>query len=161
MSQLIIRIRTPTVDDLVFKQTIVDNNYQLAMDTMPEMFIPVNMLYIRGKMNNTDLDIFVDTGAQVSVMSLSMTKELGVDYLIDHSYDGVVVGLGTKKIIGKIHYLELQLENFNLPCRFTIIDDDDIKIILGLNSMLSLGCIIDLKNKKMVFNDYEVKFLDY
>ena len=161
MAQLTLRIRSPTVDDLVFKQTIVDNNYQLAMDTMPEMFIPVNMLYIRGKMNNTDLDIFVDTGAQVSVMSLSMTKELGVDYLIDHSYDGVVVGLGTKKIIGKIHYLDIQLENFNLPCRFTIIDDDDIKIILGLNSMLSLGCIIDLKNKKMVFNDYEVKFLDY
>jgi DNA damage-inducible protein 1 len=161
MAQLTLRIRSPTVDDLVFKQTIVDNNYQLAMDTMPEMFIPVNMLYIRGKMNNTDLDIFVDTGAQVSVMSLSMTKELGVDYLIDHSYDGVVVGLGTKKIIGKIHYLDIQLENFNLPCRFTIIDDDDIKIILGLNSMLSLGCIIDLKNKKMVFNDYEVKFLCY
>ena len=62
---------------------------------------------------------------------------------------------------GKIHYLDIQIDNFNLPCSFTIIDNNDIKVMLGLNSMLSIGCIIDLKNKKMLFNDYEIKFLDY
>jgi DNA damage-inducible protein 1 len=107
------------------------------------------------------LNIFIDTGAQVSVMSLSTAKDLGVDFLIDHFCEGQLVGIGTKKMIGKIHYLDIQLDNFNLPCGFTIIDDNDIKIMLGLNSMLSLGCMIDLKNKKMIFNNYEVKFLDY
>jgi len=149
------------INDLVFKQTIVDDNYQLAMDTIPESFIPVKMLYINGKINNKDLDIFIDTGAQVSVMSLSTAKDLGVDFLIDYFCEGQLVGIGTKNMIGKIHYLDIQLDNFNLPCGFTIIDDNDIKIMLGLNSMLSLGCMIDLKNKKMIFNNYEVKFLDY
>ena len=138
------------INDLVFKQTIVDDNYQLAMDTIPESFIPVKMLYINGKINNKDLDIFIDTGAQVSVMSLSTAKDLGVDFLIDYFCEGQLVGIGTKNMIGKIHYLDIQLDNFNLPCGFTIIDDNDIKIMLGLNSMLSLGCIIDLKNKKMM-----------
>jgi len=149
------------INDLVFKQTIVDDNYQLAMDTIPESFIPVKMLYINGKINNKDLDIFIDTGAQVSVMSLSTAKDLGVDFLIDYFCEGQLVGIGTKNMIGKIHYLDIQLDNFNLPCGFTIIDDNDIKIMLGLNSMLSLGCMIDLKNKKMIFNNYEIKFLDY
>ncbi len=149
------------IADLVFKQSIVDENYQLAMDIIPESFIPVKMLYIKGKINNKELNIFVDTGAQVSIMSLSMAKELGVDYLIDHFCEGQLVGVGTKNMSGKIHYLDIQLDNFNLPCGFTIIDDNNIKIMLGLNSMLSVGCTIDLKNKKLIFNNYEVKFLDY
>lgn len=148
-------------DELYFKQNIIDENYTLAMNTIPESFIPVNMLYIKGKINDTELDIFVDTGAQVSIMSLKLAKELGVDYLIDHFCEGTLVGVGSKKMSGKIHYLDIQLGNFNLPCGFTIIDSDDIKIMLGLNSMLSLGCVLDLKNKKMIFNNYEVKFLNY
>jgi DNA damage-inducible protein 1 len=149
------------IADLAFKQSIVDENYQLAMDTIPESFIPVKMLYIKGKINNKEIDIFIDTGAQVSVMSLSMAKELGVDFLIDHFCEGKLVGIGTKNMSGKIHYLDIQLDNFNLPCGFTIIDNDGIKIMLGLNSMLSMGCILDLKNKKMKFNNYEVRFLNY
>lgn len=148
-------------DELYFKQNIIDENYTLAMNTIPESFIPVNMLYIKGKINDTELDIFVDTGAQVSIMSLKLAKDLGVDYLIDHFCEGTLVGVGSKKMSGKIHYLDIQLGNFNLPCGFTIIDSDDIKIMLGLNSMLSLGCVLDLKNKKMIFNNYEVKFLNY
>ena len=48
----------------------------------------------------------------------------------------------TKNMSGKIHYLDIQIDNFNLPCSFTIIDNNDIKVMLGLNSMLSIGCII-------------------
>jgi DNA damage-inducible protein 1 len=148
-------------DDLYYKQNIVDENYALAMNTIPESFIPVNMLYIKGKINDQELDIFVDTGAQVSVMSFSLAKQLGIDYLIDHFCEGVLVGIGTKKMVGKIHYIDIQLENFNLPCGFTIIDNDDLKIMLGLNTMLSTGCVLNLKNKKMIFNNYEIKFLNY
>ena len=150
-----------STDDLIFRQSIIDENYALAMNTIPESFIPVNMLYIKGKINDNELDIFVDTGAQVSIMSLKLARELGVDYLIDHFCEGTLVGVGSKKMSGKIHYLDIQLGNFSLPCGFTIIDNDDIKIMLGLNSMLSLGCVLDLKNKKMIFNNYEVKFLNY
>jgi DNA damage-inducible protein 1 len=149
------------MDDMLFKQNIIDDNYALAMDIIPESFIPVKMLYIKCKINNTELDIFIDTGAQVSIMSLSLAKQLGIDYLIDHFCEGKVVGVGTKEIVGKIHYIDIQLENFNLPCSFTIIDNDNLKIMLGLNTMLSTGCILDLKNKKMIFNNYEIKFLDY
>ena len=149
------------IDDLVFKQSLIDENYQLAIDIIPESYIPVKMLYIKGKINNKEIDIFIDTGAQVSVMSLSMARELGVDFLIDHFCEGKLVGVGSKDMSGKIHYLDIQLDNFKLPCGFTIIDNNDINIMLGLNSMLSIGCILDLKNKKMIFNNYEVKFLDY
>ena len=149
------------INDLYYKQNIIDENYTLAMNTIPESFIPINMLYIKGKINDSELDIFVDTGAQVSVMSLKLAKDLKIDYLIDHFCEGKLVGVGSKEMVGKIHYIDIQLENFNLPCGFTIIDDDNLKIMLGLNTMLSTGCIIDLKSKKMIFNNYQVKFLNY
>jgi len=149
------------MDDMIFKQNLINDNYDLAMDVIPESFIPVKMLYIKGKINYKELDIFVDTGAQVSVMSLSLAKQLGIDYLIDHFCEGKLVGIGTKEMIGKIHYIDIQLDNFNLPCSFTIIDNDNLKIMLGLNTMLSTGCILDLKQKKMIFNNYEIKFLYY
>ena len=47
------------IADWAFKQSIVDENYQLAMDTIPESFIPVKMLYIKGKINNKEIDIFI------------------------------------------------------------------------------------------------------
>lgn len=149
------------INDEIFKQNIIDENYSLAMDNIPESFIPVNMLYIKGKINNIEQDIFIDTGAQVSVMSLSLAKQLGIDYLIDHFCEGKLVGIGSKNMVGKIHYIDIEFGNFSLPCGFSIIDSDDLKIILGLNTMLSTGCIIDLKNKKMDFNNYEIKFLNY
>lgn len=149
------------INDEVFKQNIIDENYALAMDIIPESFIPVNMLYVRGKINNHDQNIFVDTGAQVSVMSLSLAKELGIDYLIDHFCEGKLVGVGTKNMVGKIHYIDIEFGNFSLPCGFSIIDSNDLKIILGLNSMLSTGCVIDLQNKKMSFKNCEIKFLNY
>lgn len=148
-------------EDLLFRQNIVNKNYELALDIIPESFIPVNMLYINGKINNKELNIFIDTGAQVSVMSLSLARQLGIDFLIDYFCEGTVVGVGTRNILGKIHYIDIQLGNFNLPCGFTIIDNDDLNIMLGLNTMLSLGCILDLKSKKMIFNGHEINFIKH
>ena len=146
------------IDDLVFKQSLIDENYQLAIDTIPESFIPVKMLYIKGKINNKEIEIFIDTGAQVSVMSLSMARELGVDFLIDHFCEGKLVGVGSKDMSGKIHYLDIQLDNFNLPCGFTIIDNDDIKISVRIKFNVKYWMYFRSKNKKMIFNNYEVKF---
>jgi len=149
------------LNDLIFKQNMIDDNYALAVNIIPESFVPTKMLYIKGKINSQELEIFVDTGAQVSIMSLALAKKLGIDYLIDHFCEGKLVGIGVKEMVGKIHYTDIQFGNFNLPTGFTIIDDDNTKIMLGLNTMLSTGCVLDLKNKKMIFNGCEIKFLNY
>lgn len=95
----------------------------------------MKILYIKGKINNKEIDIFIDIGAQVSVMSLSMARKLGVDFLIHHFCEGNLVGVGYKDMSGKIYYLGIRLDNFNLSYGLAIINNDDINIMLGLNSM--------------------------
>ena len=41
--------------------------------------VPVKMLYIDGKVNNTPVTIFVDSGAQTTVMSESFAKRANLE----------------------------------------------------------------------------------
>ena len=149
--------------DLYSKKEIIDANYQLAVNNIPESLIPIQkMLFINGKINEKPLKIFVDTGAQISVMSHSLTKELGIDFLIDYHCEGFIVGVGHTTKIGKIHYLEIEFEgNLKLPLSFTILKNDEFKIILGLDTMMSQGSLIDLKNKTITFGNLKLKFDGY
>ena len=149
--------------DLYAKRQIIDANYTMAIQNIPESLIPVKkMLYIDGKINNNPVKIFIDTGAQMSVMSLETAKLLKLDYLIDYHQEGFIVGVGHSTKVGKIHYLEIELDKgIKLPCSFTILKSEECKLILGLDVMLSQGCILDLKSKEMKFGGLTFRFDGY
>ena len=147
--------------DLHTNSIIINANLNKAYETIPESFIPItNGLYIDGKINGKKINFLVDTGANISIMSLKQAKDLGIDYLIDHHYKGSVKGVnGTAKMIGRIHYLEIEFDKGVLvPCGFTIINSST-RAIIGLNTMMSHAANIDLKNKEITFsNSVKVKF---
>ena len=141
----------------ILKQNEVQKNYEDALETIPESFIPVNMLYIPAIINKKEVDLFIDTGAQISLMSLEMAKNCGIDYLIDYFVNGEVKGIGKQDIIGKIHMVDVGIGDVSIPCGFTIINNSK-DIILGLNMLLSHGCILDLKNKNLCYGNYKINF---
>ena len=148
------------MSDLMTSTIIIEANMNKAYETIPESFIPItNGLYINGKINDKAVCFLTDTGANISVMSYSLTKELGIDYLIDHQYEGKVRGVnGEADQVGKIHYLEIEFENgATMACGFTVINTTT-KAIIGLNTMMSHGSTIDLKKKTISFSGMEVKF---
>lgn len=59
------------------KQTNINQNLSTALYLHPESFAPVPMLYVKLQVNNTDLNAFVDCGAQATIMSLKCAEKCG------------------------------------------------------------------------------------
>ena len=55
------------------------------------------MLYINCSINNHPLQAFVDSGAQMTIMSKKTAARCGILHLVDSRFAGVAVGVGTGK----------------------------------------------------------------
>ena len=49
----------------------------MAMETNPESFIKVHMLYIPATINNVHISAFVDSGAQTTIISKAVAQKCG------------------------------------------------------------------------------------
>jgi DNA damage-inducible protein 1 len=141
------------------KENAIEENLQKAVDEIPESLTSVNMLYIPATINGVELKLFVDTGAQISIIPLETAFNLGMEELIDYKYQGTVKGVGEQEILGKIHFVELQLSDFLLGCSFTVISEQE-DIIFGLDMLLAHGMKIDLEKKCLVLANIEIQFCD-
>merc|ERR1712232_970349 len=82
------------------------------------------------KINNHPLQAFVDSGAQMTVMSKTSAKRCGILHLLDTRFAGVAVGVGTGKILGRIHCVQLTISNqdgvnYHFPCTVTVMEDNN------------------------------------
>jgi len=144
------------------KKKIIDSNYLLAYERIPESLIKSNLIYIEGYLNDKKITIFIDTGAEFSVFNFDKVKELGLEYLIDTQYKGMAHGVGVQEIIGRIHYLELVIDNYLLPFGVSILKNFDIEadLLLGIDSLNSNGINIDFNNKCLIFNGKKIPFIN-
>lgn len=142
------------------KQNLIDTNCKDAQEQIPESFFSVTMLYFFCWINGREIKAFVDTGAQHSIMSRKCAEECGIDHLIDTRYKGVANGVGQQNISGRIWLCDIDFGDHVLPCSFIILDTLDIKVIFGLNMLISHGCIIDCKNKNMKVGDLVIPFIE-
>uniref|UniRef100_A0A7S4EK08 Aspartic peptidase DDI1-type domain-containing protein n=1 Tax=Pseudo-nitzschia australis TaxID=44445 RepID=A0A7S4EK08_9STRA len=164
---------------------LVNEQYRQAMQEYPESMGRVLMLYINAKINQHSLQAFVDSGAQMTIMSKSCAKRCGIFHLLDTRFHGMAVGVGTGKILGRIHIVQLQIGDYHFPCSVTIMDDaaipttssataafseennatkpKDMDLLLGLDMLKRFNCSIDLLDSKLKFrlggNILETPFL--
>jgi len=141
------------------KQKAIEENYQRAVEEIPESLTTINMLYIPAVINGVHLKLFVDTGAQMSIMPLETAFNLGMEEIIDYKCQGTAQGVGEQEIIGRIHFVELQLNDFLLGCSFSIMAGQN-DIILGLDMLLAHGMKINLEKKCLILSTTEIQFCD-
>ncbi|KAJ1531265.1 hypothetical protein HK096_007312, partial [Nowakowskiella sp. JEL0078] len=67
----------------------VNNNMQKALEYHPESFGRVTMLYTKTMINGVDVKAFIDSGAQMSVISPECAEKCKITHLIDERYKGV------------------------------------------------------------------------
>ena len=139
------------------RKNLIEENYQKAIEEIPESLTKIDMLYIPAIINGKNVKLFIDTGAQMSIMPLLVAVNMGMEEIIDFESQGIAQGVGEQEILGKIHFAELHLDDFILGCSFTILDKQE-DIILGLDMLMAHGMILDLKKKCIILSNKEIYF---
>ena len=103
----------------------VQRQYEQMMEQFPESMGRVLMLYIDLNVNGHSMPAFVDSGAQSTIMSSRCAEKCGILHLLDERFAGTAVGVGTGKILGRIHLISIQVENHFFPCTITVMDSEE------------------------------------
>jgi len=135
----------------------VQRQYEQMIEEYPESMGRVLMLYVNCLVNKKPLQAFVDSGAQNTIMSSACADRLGLLHMVDNRFAGTAVGVGTGKILGKIHMVELTIGGYDFPCSITVMDSDaglgdkNMDCLFGLDMLKRHRCCIDLAKNVLRF----------
>ncbi|GAX77711.1 hypothetical protein CEUSTIGMA_g5154.t1 [Chlamydomonas eustigma] len=149
------------IEELINQKNIEDN-YDHAMEFSPEVFSQVIMLYVDMEVNGVPVKTFVDSGAQMTIMTQEFAEKCYLTRLIDKRFQGMAVGVGSSKIIGRIHQAPMRVAGQYITTSITVLEQKSgPQFIFGLDNLKRHQCCIDLKSNELVFGscDAHLPFL--
>lgn len=78
-------------------------------------------------------------------MSAAAAERCNIQRLVDKRWAGVAKGVGVQKIIGRIHMVQIQIEDVFLTSSFSVLEEQPMDMLLGLDMLKRHQCTIDLR----------------
>jgi DNA damage-inducible protein 1 len=82
-----------------------------------------------------------------------MAEKTGLMRLLDTRFAGMAMGIGTSKILGRIHASEMEIMGSKFVCSFTVLEDNKVDFLLGLDNLKRHQCCIDLAQNLLHMNN--------
>eukprot|EP00736_Rhodelphis_marinus_P011126 Rmarinus@m.27817 len=137
----------------------VQSNMDAAWEHTPESFGSVVMLYVPVKVNGRPIQAFVDSGAQMSIMSERCAERCGLLRLLDRRWGGMAKGVGESKIVGRIHMVMMEMGGHHFPVSISVLENQTMDFLFGLDMLRRHQCVIDLNQNKLIIGEASVSFL--
>ena len=150
------------IEEEIRKQ-MIQTDYETAMENKPEFYGNVTMLYIDTQVNGHPVQAFVDSGAQSTIISKRCAEQCNLLHKLDTRFAGMAIGVGQSKILGRVHLGDMLLLGCDqtIQCSFTVLEDNKVDLLFGLDNLKRHQCCIDLVAHRLHFNsgEFSVPFL--
>lgn len=101
---------------------------------------------------NTHTNVF-------SQVNLATAERCGIKHLIDPRHSGFATGVGRARILGRVNLAVIKIGGAYLYSTFTVIEDQDIELLLGLDMLRRFKCIVDLSQNVLRVDNKATPFL--
>ena len=68
-------------------------------------------------------------------MSKKVAEKLGLMRLMDTRFAGMAMGIGTSRILGRVHAADMTILGETFPCSFTVLEDNKVDLLFGLDNL--------------------------
>ena len=138
---------------------VIEENYLKATELIPEMIESGDVVSIKGRLNNVDVNILFDSGCQTSSTFSSIIDKANLIDIVDKKAKTYCMSMtGKTETCGMIWITDLELqtlENYiSVPIKLSILEDPEIEsnnkidILIGTDFMKTHNVIINFSKKK-------------
>jgi len=76
--------------------------------------------------------------------------------LIDTRFAGMAMGIGTSRILGRVHAANLEILGKTLVCSLTVLEDNKVDFLFGLDNLKRHQCCVDLVQNMLHMRNGEI-----
>lgn len=132
---------------------IIKQDLEEVSSYYPELLVNYHpSIYTRMRIHDKEVVCVIDSGCEISTISLLTAQACGLEEHIDRRYHGLAHGIGKANIIGMIHLALVSVGKEHFVTNFVVLDAD-VDTLIGMSFIRMYRAIIDMKTLQFVVGE--------